>query len=302
MKRIFDYLFHKPRLLIAGIWRKVGRLVPDEPYLKIMFKILMGKKLNLNSPKTFCEKLQWLKLYDRRPEYVKMVDKYAVKEYVAGIVGEEYIIPTLGVWDRPEDIDWDSLPDQFVLKCTHDSGGLVICKDKSKLDKEAAIKKLNHGLKQDYYKVWREWPYKNVPKRIIGEKYISPAAEVKDLPDYKWYCFDGKPVYCQVIQNRSTQETIDFFDTEWNHQDFIGLNKDAVHSSVIPERPNDLEEQIRLARHLAKDMPYSRIDLFHTDENTYFGEITLYPASGFGRFIPEQYERMLGEMLHLPGE
>ena len=262
----------------------------------------MRKKLNLKNPITFSEKLQWLKLYDRRPEYVKMVDKYAAKEYVAGIIGDDYIIPTLGVWDRPEDIDWESLPDQFVLKCTHDSGGLVICKDKSKLDKVAAIKKLNHGLKQEYFKVWREWPYKDVPKRIIAEKYISPEPDVKDLPDYKWYCFAGEPKYCQVIQDRTAHETIDFFDTGWNHQDFIGLNQEAVHADVLPERPGDLEDQIRVAKELSKAMPYARIDLFHTGEKTYFGEITLYPASGFGNFKPGQYNELLGAMLQLPGE
>jgi len=302
MNKFFDYLFHKPRLLMAGVWRRVGKAVPDEPYLKVMFRILMGKKLDFKNPKTFSEKLQWLKLYDRRPEYVRMVDKYAAKEYVAGIIGEEYIIPTLGVWNRPEDIDWDSLPDQFVLKCTHDSGGLVICKDKSKLDKEAAIKKLNHGLKQEYFKVWREWPYKDVPKRIIAEKYISPEPDLKDLPDYKWYCFNGEPKYCQVIQNRSAREMIDFFDTEWNHQEFIGLNQDAIHAEVLPKRPSDLEDQIRVARELSKNMLYARIDLFHTGEKTYFGEITLYPASGFGSFKPEQYNELLGSMLQLSGK
>ena len=146
----------------------IDGLIPDKLYLQLLYRRIFNKKLDLNNPKSFNEKLQWIKLYDRRPEYTMMVDKYAVKEYVAGKIGKKYIIPTLGIWDKPEDIEWDNLPNQFVLKCTHDSGGLVICRDKDKLDKEAAIKKLSESLKRNYYIAGREWPYKNVPRRIIA--------------------------------------------------------------------------------------------------------------------------------------
>ena len=164
------------------------KFMSDEAYLKFMYKLKMKRKLNLSDPQTFNEKLQWLKIYDRKPEYTTMVDKYEAKKYVADIIGEEYIIPTLGVWDRFEDIDFDELPDQFVLKCTHDSGGLVICRDKSKLDLKAAKKKINKSLKRNYYWIGREWPYKNVRPRIIAEKFMTdPTSD--DLQDYKFFFF-----------------------------------------------------------------------------------------------------------------
>lgn len=289
---------------IASLIEKSGikRLLPDRLYLAIKYRKHFGYWMSFKHPKTFNEKLQWLKLYDRRPEYVTMVDKYAVKQYVADIIGEEFIIPTIGVWNRGEDIEWDKLPDRFVLKCTHDSGGLVICKDKAKLDKEAAIKKLNKSLNKDYSLYGREWAYKYVPRRIIAEKYIDPAPDVTDLPDYKWYCFNGEPAYCQVIQDRSTKETIDFFDTEWNHQEFVGLNPDAGNAAVMPERPQDLEMQIKIARQLSKDIPFSRIDLYEVGEKIYFGEITLFPTGGTGHFSPDQYNEIIGDLIKLPGE
>lgn len=274
--------------------------VGDKKYIELKWKRQMNYPLNLKNPRTFSEKLQWLKLYDRRPEYTTMVDKYAVKKYVADIIGDEYIIPTLGVWDNPEDIEWDKLPDQFVLKCTHDSGGLVICRDKSKLDIEAAKAKLSKSLKFDYYLAGREWPYKSVPKRIIAEQFIEPKPGNKDLPDYKWYCFNGEPKFCQVIQDRSTKETIDFFDLEWNHQEFVGLNENADNAKVKPERPANLETHIRIAKKLSKNTPFARIDIYDVNDRQYFGEITLYPACGFGEFRPDQYNEILGRMLTLP--
>lgn len=201
-------------------------LTPDSWFLYFRFKDHLGYYPNLCHPKTFNEKLQWLKLNDRRPEYIKMVDKHEAKKYVASRIGEEYIIPTLGVWDKVEDIDWQSLPNQFVMKCTHDSGGIIICKDKSQLDIEKTKKKLKKSLSYDYYVNGREWPYKNVPRRIIAEKLMAPEKKTApaDLPDYKFFCFDGEPKYCQVIRDRNTKETIDFYDMDWNHQEFVGLN------------------------------------------------------------------------------
>lgn len=266
----------------------------------------MGYRLNLKTPKTFSEKLQWLKLYDRNPEYTKMVDKYAVKEYVAGIIGDEYIIPTLGVWDKPEDIEWEKLPEKFVLKTTHDGGGcgVVICKNKDSFDKDNAVSKLRQSLQHNTYKGGREWPYKNVPRRIIAEQLLEARPEVADLPDYKWYCFNGEPKYCQVIQNRHSKETIDFFDTEWNHQEFVGLNPAAGPAAgpaaVMPRRPKHLETQIRIAHKMSKGLYFARIDLFETFDKTYFGEITFYPMSGLGVFNPEKYNLILGQMLELP--
>ncbi len=279
-------------------------ILPDRLYLDLQFYSNFHRFPNWKSPKTFNEKIQWLKLYDHNPDYVKMVDKYTVKDIVAGIIGAEHVIPTLGVWNRAEDIDWENLPDKFVLKTTHGGGneGVVICKDKLTFDREGAISKLNAGLKHDSSAYGREWPYRFVERRIIAEQYIDPAPNVTDLPDYKWYCFNGEPKYCQVIQDRSSNEKIDFFDTEWNHQEFTGLNPAAGPAAVPPARPINLDTQIRIARELSKGMPYSRIDLYETGENTYFGEITLYPMSGMGSFSPEQYNEILGQMLVLPGE
>ena len=299
MRPLIFFITH-PYEIVRRLLRKYNDYLPDSWYLRFEFKERMGYPLNLRNPKTFNEKLQWLKLHDRRPEYITMVDKYAVKKYVADIIGEEYVIPTIGVWNSPDEIEWDKLPNQFVLKCTHDSGGLVICRDKEKLDIEAAKKKLSFSLQRDYYKPGREWPYKNVPRRIIAEKYIEPKPNVKDLPDYKWYCFNGEPKYCQVIQDRSEHETIDFFDTDWVHQEFIGLNPAAEPAEVQPQRPANLETQIRIVRMLSKGIPYSRIDLYDVGDQTYFGEITLYPGSGFGEFHPCQYNEILGEMIKLP--
>ena len=287
---------------------KHGRCVPDKLYLQIVYWLQMGKRLNLKTPRTFTEKLQWLKLYNRRPEYTTMVDKYAVKEYVAGKIGKEYVIPTLGVWNHYDEIDFDTLPNQFVLKTTQAGGGMgvVVCRDKSKLNHKKAKKKLEHALKFDNYAVQREWPYKDVKPRILAEQFIEPRPNVQDLPDFKWYCFDGEPRYCQVIQDRTTDETIDFFDIEWNHQEFVGLNPTAGPTvgpaAVTPSRPKHLEEQIMIARKLSQGMPFSRIDLYEIGDKEYFGEITFYPAAGFGRFTPERYNEVLGSMINLPGE
>lgn len=290
---------------LIRVCKRLKPVFPTEAlYLKARFRLEMGYSLNLKHPQTFSEKIQWLKLYNRRPEYTTMVDKYAVKAYVAAKIGQEYVIPTLGVWNTPEEIEWDKLPRQFVLKTTHGggSGGVVIIKDKESIDKGAVIRKLSSSLKQDIAYYSCEWPYQNVPRKIIAEEYIEPEEGVADLPDYKWFCFDGEPRYCQVIQDRHSHETIDFFDTEWNHQEFIGLNPAVSHAVSPPNRPKNLETQINIARKLSKGMPFSRIDLYEVNGKEYFGEITLYPASGFGVFSPDKYNDTLGRMLTLPSE
>jgi len=430
LKRKFTYAF--------------ARFYSDRKFLETIFPLRMGYPLNLDNPKTFSEKLQWLKLNDRKPIYTKMVDKAEAKKYVADIIGEEYIIPTLGVYDRVEDIDFDSLPNRFVLKCTHDSGGLVICRDKTTLDKKAAIKKLKRSLKRNYFYQNREWPYKNVNPRIIAEQYMEdnqtlelrnynffyfdrvlkalflaserqakgeetkfdffdadfrhldignghPDADMPlakpetfdkmkkvaeklskhfphlqvdfyevngmayfgefvfshwsrmmsfepekwdiefgqwitlpdadgggdlfiaeglviylhekkdDLVDYKFYCFNGEPRFCQVIQDRHTNETIDFFDMEWNHQEFVGLNPAAGPAAVCPQKPERFELMKEMARKLCGDNPFVRVDLYEINRKAYFGEITFYPASGMGVFTPNNYSEILGKMLNLSG-
>ena len=292
----------KPKSAAISVLEHFGLWLPDKIYLKWMFRLRMGKKLNLRNPQTFSEKLQWLKLYNRRPEYTTMVDKYTVKNYVAKIIGDKYIIPTLGVWDKPEDIDWDSLPEKFVLKTTHGGGstGVVICRDKATFDRENAIKRLKYSLENDdIYCTLKEWPYKNVVKRIIAEKYIEPRPETNDLPDYKFFCFNGEPKYCQVISGRGTKMCIDFFDHEWNHQPFHEPRK-YPFADVEPPKPKYYEKMWDLSNKLAQDKVFSRIDFYEVGDKVYFGEITFYPTSGFGGFEPSNYDTIIGQLLQLP--
>lgn len=293
-------------LFIASMIQTYGKWLPDETYIKLVYRFKMGHKLDLKNPKTFTEKIQWLKLFNRKPQYTKMVDKYAVKQYVADSVGDEYIIPTLGVWDNFDDINFDILPDQFVLKTTHGGGGggVVICKDKATLNKKKTKEIIEHSMKGDIYKNLREWPYKNVVKRIIAEKYMAPEKSPKhsDLVDYKFFCFNGKPMYCQVIRDRHSKETIDFYDMEWNHQEFVGLNPVAHNGKCPVDRPVHLEEMINICTKLAKNIPFLRVDLYVIDDKAYFGELTFFPASGIGIFAPEKWNEKLGELISLPVE
>ena len=258
----------------------------------------MNYPLNLSNPRTFNEKLQWLKLYDRKPIYTLMVDKYAVKKYVADIIGEKYIIPTLGVWDKPEDIDWDALPYQFVLKCTHDSGGIVICRNKDILDKKSAMEKLRESLKSDYYLAGREWPYKNVPRRIIAEKYMDDGTG--ELNDYKFMCYNGVCKNLFVCTGRAENDLkVDFFDLEWNHLPFI--RKYPNSSKRIP-KPDNLNDMVRIVESISRksEIPFARIDLYNIRNMIYFGEITLFPGNGIEYFNPQEWDYKLGEMINLP--
>ena len=265
----------------------------------------MGSWIDWDNPKTFSEKIQWLKIYNRRPEYIKMVDKHAVKEFVADVIGKKYIIPTLGLWESAEEISWNSLPDQFVLKTTHGGGscGVVICRDKNSLDIPNAVSKLTKSLKRDrIYATLREWPYKGVSPCIIAEQFISPSllSQQSDLIDYKFFCFNGEPLYCQVIRDRRTNETIDFYDMEWNHQEFVGLNPSVRNEDIPVERPEKLAEMKEICQKLSKDIPFIRVDLYVVDNHVYFGELTFFPASGFGSFTPEIWQHKLGELIQLP--
>jgi len=286
--------------MLVALLQHFGGWIPDKFYLKLLFRLKMGSKLDLKHPKTFSEKLQWLKLYNRNPEYTMMVDKFAVKDYVANIIGKEYIIPTLGVWKEPEEIEWDTLPNQFVLKTTYGGGssGVVICRDKHSFDKQKAILKLKNSMKQNIYKSLREWPYKDVPHQIIAEQFIEPDAKTNDLPDYKFFCFDGIPKYCQVISGRNTTEAVDFFDKDWNHQPFHEPRY-LPFADKLPQRPSQYEKMWQLAGSIAVDKPFSRIDFFNIRDTVYFGEITFFPTSGFGGFDPTSYDELFGELISL---
>lgn len=277
-----------------------GKLFSDKLSLRLLFKIRMGRKLNLENPQTFNEKLQWLKLYDRKPIYTTMVDKYAVKEYVAERIGEEYIIPTLGVWDNFEAIDFDELPKQFVLKCTHDSGGLVICRDKDKLDKEAAKAKISASLKQNFYYHTREWPYKNVPPRIIAEQYMTDSPDSNDFSDYKFFCFDGKVDCVMVCLERSSGDTkFYFFDRDWNLKRLNIRGKNAPEGFTIP-KPECMDEMFEIAAKLSQGVSYLRVDLYQSNGRVYFGELTFFPQSGFDANLLPETDEYFGRLLQLP--
>lgn len=294
-----------PRRFFTGLLSRTASLWSDRLYLQLLYYFEMGQRLNLKNPQRFTEKLQWLKLYNRKSEYTTMVDKYAAKKYVANKIGEGFIIPTLGVWDRVEEIDWDTLPNQFVLKTTHGGGGggVVICKDKATFNIQEACRKLQHSLNSDIYLKYREWPYKNVPKRIIAEMFLMeshPQKSDTDLVDYKFYCFNGAPIYCQVIRDRRTKETVDFYDMQWNHMPFVGLNPVVNNGNTPVIRPANLDVMIEICRKLSKDIPFARVDLYVIDDKEYFGEITFFPRSGLGCFKPNEWNKKLGSLIKLP--
>lgn len=300
--KIKKYLKRPQNIIYYCLCRNPHLIHNDEFYLRMLFSLRHGRSLNLNNPITFSEKLQWLKLNNRRPEYTKMVDKYAVKEYVAGVIGKEHIIPTLAVYDSEKAIDWDKLPNKFVLKTTHDSGGIVICRDKSSLDKTQAIKRLKYALLHDNYSKTREWPYKNVPRRIIAEEYIESNSYSKDLPDYKFFCFDGEVKALFVAterQNPNEDVKFDFFDSNYNPLPF---RQGHDHAKTLPQKPKCFEEMKIIAKKLSSGIPHVRVDLYESDDTVLFGELTFFHFGGFTPFEPKEWDTILGNMLKLPSE
>ena len=272
----------------------------DEAYLKKAFKAHMGYELDLYNPQTFNEKLQWLKLHNRKPEYTMMADKYVVRQYIANTIGEEYLIPLIGVWGDPDDIDFDKLPNQFVLKCNHNSGtGMCICKDKSKLDYEAVRDGLRKGLKEDYYLKGREWPYKDIDRKIVCEKFMQD----KDNPvlnDYKILCFDGEPKLIELHRNRFTEkQTQDFYDTDWNLTSISQDGSMAKSSTQKAEKPKNLNKMLKFAKLLSKDIPHLRVDFYEINGKVYFGELTFFDGSGFDSFDNIEYDYLLGSWITL---
>ena len=279
------------------ISRNIARLLPDKLYLSIKFRTHMGYWMDWRNPKTFSEKLQWLKVYDRHPEYTEMVDKVAAKDYVAGIIGKEYVIPTLAVYNSADEIDFDALPNQFVLKCTHDSGGLVVCKDKSKLDVNEAREKLRKGLKRTYIVQNREYPYKNVPRRIIAELYMED--ESGELKDYKFFCFDGKVQCFKIDFDRFSIHRANYYDKNGNLLKFGEADFPPDYDRKI-NLPSNIKEMIAVAETLSAGFVFIRVDLYNVQGQIYFGEMTFFPASGMGRFTPEEWDYKLGECIKLP--
>lgn len=279
----------------------LNRLAPyirnDERYVRWSYFLATHQHLDLDTPKTFNEKLQWLKLHDQRPEYTMMVDKYAVKEYIANILGKEYVFETLGVWNDFDDIDFFQLPNQFVLKCTHDSGGLIICRDKAKLDMSAARNRIKHCMRKNYYYASREYPYRDVPHRIIAEPLMVDESGV-ELKDYKIFCFNGTPKMIEVDFGRFSEHQRNIYDTNWMLMD-LEL-KYPRNPSLEIDRPAHLDEMLEIAGRLSQDIPHVRVDLYYINGKIYFGELTFFHGSGYESFRPEKWNEKAGEWLGLP--
>jgi hypothetical protein len=301
MSKFFSHfikIIKNPALMVSYLGNR-GKLnwLPDKEYLKIIYKARTSQKLKLDEPQSYNEKLQWLKLHDRQREYIKMVDKYEVREYIKDTIGEEYLIPLIGVYSNFDEINFDELPNEFVLKCTHDSGGVVLCQDKMKIDLNLAKRKIEKSFKCNYYWKAREWPYKNVKPRIVCEKFMVDESGT-ELKDYKIFCFNGEPKLVQVDFDRFNGHKRNIYDTNWN---YISLEYNhSTHPEKEFKKPEKLEVMLKFAKILSTGIPFVRIDFYSINSKIYFGEITFYPESGFGKFTPESYDELLGSWLQLP--
>lgn len=308
--RIVKKLINNPNLIwlylnTAGLLKSIT----DEKWIRLMWRSQTGKKINLDNPKGFNEKLLWLMLYDRRPEYTTMVDKYLVREYVSQKVGKQYLIPLIGVYDCAEDINFEELPNEFVLKCNHNSGdGMYICKDKLTINIPKVVETLDKAMKKNYYFAHREWPYKNVNPKIVCEKYMvdkDPLNTVGTLVDYKFYCFNGEPKFLYVgVDDISDGEKgelrLSFFDMQWNSPEFYRADHRPIPINV--PKPFNFDEMVDVARRLSDQIPFVRVDLYSINGKVYFSELTFYPGAGFGFFSPEEWEDKLGDYIALPSK
>lgn len=297
LNKIFNRI-KNPQLIVLDVFNKFSKYLNDEQFLRYRFRIVMGKRLDLKNPTSYNEKLQWLKLYDRNPLYTKLVDKVAVKDYVASIIGNEYIIPTLKVYKSPEEVRIEDLPERFVLKTNHDgdSLGVFVCKDKKNFDFNKAISILSKNLKHNYYYTGREWPYKNVNPVIFAEEYKED--EFGELRDYKFFCFNGVVKALFVATERSVGHVkFDYFDRNFNHLDFT---QSHPMSNVTLKKPDNFEKMIELAERLSRGLPHVRIDLYNCNGKIYFGEMTFYHYGGMIKFHPEEWDYKFGSWLQLP--
>ena len=278
--------------------RKILRILPDKIYLQLVFFKHFRRFINFKNPQTFNEKIQWLKIHDRKPEYTMMVDKYLVKNFVAAKLGEEHIVPTIGAWNHPNEIDFDKLPNQFVLKWNHDSGSVVVCKDKKNFDLQSALKKLAEGDKRTGFWYGREWPYKNVSPKIIAETFLDDDGHVPI--DYKVYCFNGEPYKVMLCLDRDKDEPTKFysFDFEWNLLKHNLRGRNAPKGFTLP-KPKSLDLMYESAKKLSQGIPFVRVDFYDLNGHMYFGEITLYPDSGFDSAILPEIDKMYGSMIKL---
>ena len=274
----------------------LSHAVPDETHIRKQYYLKTGRKLNLDNPTRFNEKLQWLKLHNRKPVFTTMVDKWAVKGYLAPIIGSEYIVPLLGVWDRVEDIDFDALPERFVIKTTHGCGGMYICRDKTKFDRAAVCRELRKALKRNYFYTSREWPYKDVKPRIIAEEYLQDG-EHPNLTVYKVFNLSGRPTLIQTIQNdKMKSETIDYFDTDWN---LLDLRQNYPNSEHPLPKPKTLGKMLELSEKCSAGFPFLRTDWYEVNGRVYFSEFTFFTDAGHEPFHPDEWDEKLGAMIDL---
>ena len=265
--------------------------------LKDFYFKMTGVVLNIENPKRFTEKIQWRKIYDNSFVYSILSDKYLVRKWIQYKIGDTYLIPLLGVWDNVEEIEFSSLPNSFVLKTNNGCATNIIVKDRQEFNQREAITNLKIWLKEPFwFNYGFEMHYSRIVPKIISEKYMKPDNGKNDLSDYKFYCFKGVPKYCQIIQNRTQGETIDFFDMEWNLQEFVGMNPKGKNSDVFPTKPSNFDEMVNVASILACGFEFVRVDMYEINNKVYFGEMTFTPGSGIGKFNPEQWDKKLGDL------
>lgn len=295
--KLFDYYQHIQRI------RKIKRINRYKKYsredmrqaINVLYEKRIGHKLDWNNLCTYTEKMQWEKLYDDNPMKVVLADKYAVREWVKSIIGEQYLIPLIGVWENFDDIDFDSLPDKFVLKTNHGTGTNLIVRNKDKIDLKNARRTFEDWMNTDYGLITFETHYSKIKPRIIAEKYME--TEYGELQDYKFLCFGGRPYFCWVDMGRYSEHTRNVYDLNWNlqpwRQERYGIYKDPI------PKPRNFELMITLAEKLSKDFSHVRVDLYNVEGQIYFGEMTFTNGSGLDRIIPQEFDRMLGDLWKL---
>ena len=282
-------------ILVVGL-QIISPILSDKYYLKMLFPLRTGYKLDLDNPQTYNAKLQWLKLNYRRDEMTKMVDKYEAKEFAREIIGDEYIIENYGIWNSFNEIDFNILPNQFVLKTTHDQGGVILVRDKSVLDQKMAQRKLEKHLKRKHYYLGREWPYKNVKPRILAEKFLSYDNKTRPN-DYKLYCFNGEPKVLLIATDRETlKPKFNYFDLDFKP---IDLQQGGERNSEIFLKPSCFFKMINLAKLLSKGLPHVRVDFYCIGESVYFGEMTFFDSGGMAKFYPEKWDKIWGSWIDL---
>lgn len=295
---LVSYLTDKDFRFLYDVDKNKYNDMSDEELVKRMYQCKMGKPLNLENPKSYTEKLQWLKLYDRQPIYTQMVDKVAAKKLIEERIGKQYVVPTIGEWDCFKNIDFNELPNKFILKCTHDSGSYCICRDKNTFDKKSARRKLTRSLNRNYYLTRREWPYKDVPHKIIAEELLEDISG-QALVDYKYFCFNGEPKVMYIAADAAKVPTTDFFDMHYEH---LPIRMRDPNAKVVPEKPAQFDEMKRIASILSEGIPHLRVDFYIVNNHLYVGEMTFFHMGGFAKIYPEEWDKKMGDWIILPNK